>query len=261
MQDRVTAVPCKWVKKGQMTPSKPTGRGPQNSRGERQLVPYTGRAWLSATETGSQTGVQVGQLGLILSINQVFRGEIGLFLYLFFEHTMSKHSTCYKRGPNTVCLGTARNAQRHEKARLTLEVKGYLFPREFMGWSSLGVGQQKYFVLTLAFFLNANLPAPKNEKNQLFAHIRFIFEELSMWKSSILSRHTRELHLWGQICPCTRLRIWNSHKWLEANGCRNLAQWYSGQLLVGFPHHNLKFRWNVKFLSACFSGGLVFRHK
>lgn len=178
----------------------------------RESLTFCNRDWIPNWDPS-------GQLGLILSINKVFRGKVGLFPHAILEHAISPHSTCSRKAPSTACLGTARNAQ------------------------------------------PANLPAPKNEKNRLFADVRFIFEELSMWKSSILSRHTSELHPWGQICPCKRLRIWNSHKWLEANVCRNLARWYPRQSLVGFRHHNLKFRLNMKFLAACFSRGIVFRHK
>lgn len=106
-QDRVTTFPSDCARKGQLAPSKATGNGPQSSHGDQQLVPYRGRIWLSAAEAGSRTGVQVGQLGLILSINQVFRGKIGLFPYFFFEQAMSMHFTCCRRAPSTACLGTA----------------------------------------------------------------------------------------------------------------------------------------------------------
>lgn len=149
---------------------------------------------------------------------------------------------------------------RHERAwksQTNPWSKGLLISQTIHALVLLRGWPTEVFWAHFCIFLNANLPGPKNEKNRLFAHIRFIFEELSTWKSSILSRHTRELHPWGQICPSKRLWIWNSHKWLEANACRNLAQCYPRQSLVGFPHHNLKFRWNMKSLSACFSRGLV----
>lgn len=65
-----------------MAPSKTTGRGQHSSPGEQQLVAHTGTVWLSAAQTGSQTGVQVGQLCIILGLNQCFGGKIGLFLLI-----------------------------------------------------------------------------------------------------------------------------------------------------------------------------------
>lgn len=62
-----------------MAPSKATGRGQHRSPGELQQVAYTGRVWLSATQTGSQTGVQVGQLAVFRGLNNFFGGKIGLF--------------------------------------------------------------------------------------------------------------------------------------------------------------------------------------
>lgn len=128
-----------------------------------------------------------GQLGPRLSINQASRGKTGLFPYFFFDHAVSMHSTWYTRAPSIAHLDTAEMHSQHERARLIPEVKSYLFPREFMHWSSLGAGHQKCFLLTFAFFSMQICQLQRMRKIDSFARVRFIFKSFPLGNQVFLA--------------------------------------------------------------------------
>lgn len=151
-QDRVTAVPCKGVRKGQVAPSKATGREQNSSPGEQQLVAYTGRVRLSATQTGSQTEVQVDQSGLILSLNHFFwRKDWTFSINPSLNMVWAGIPLAVGEPLAQPALAQSEMHSQHERDRLFLEVKGYLFPTEFMHWSSLGVIHSSVFCSLLHF--------------------------------------------------------------------------------------------------------------
>lgn len=78
---------------------------------------------------------------------------------------MSKDSACYRRAP-----GTARM----EEPGYSLKERVTYFLRNSCIGPHWGISTEE-FSAHFCIFLNANLPAPKNEKNKLFTHVMLMF--------------------------------------------------------------------------------------